>query len=170
MDASAEGVPTADTTITATKKRKFVVAGLAYGPTSTHFLMRKFVGTLRNTGYEGDIVLGIAEQQEEKVIEYYKKRNVNAQVVKPTSDLPLAFIRFYEYKKWIEPYADDDLVLLSDTADTFFQSDPFLFPEVQAMGSPGNEVDLMLFAEYLVKIGTQSHNSGTVRSHPIIFH
>lgn len=141
--------------------RRYVVAGLAYGTDYTHFLMRKFIGTLRFAGYKGDIVMGVSADQDEKVLKYYKQRNVTAKVVLPTSSLPLAFIRFYEYKKWIEPYADDDLVLLSDTADTFFQGDPFGSPEVQAMNS-GSGVDLMLFAEHLVKLGTQSHNAGWV--------
>ena len=31
------------------------------------------------------------------------------------------------------------------------------------MGSSSTDVDLMLFAEHLVKVGTQSHNAGWVR-------
>jgi len=158
VDVSAEA---GSSPLVSNGKRRFVVAGLAYGNDHGHFLMRKFVGTLRNTGYEGDIILGVSKNQDEKVLDYYKKRGVTPKVVTPSDNLPLAFIRFYEYKKWIEPYADDDLVLVADTADTFFQSDPFIQPEVQALGSAGSP-DLMLFAEYLVTIGTQLINRGWI--------
>jgi hypothetical protein len=110
--------------------------------------MRKFVGTLLFTGYTGDIILGVEPNQDakikvgDKVLEYYKKRGVKAPPVVKKDDVPLAFTRFYDYKKWLEPYHDDDLVLLTDTKDTYFQKDPFA--EVADLLA-NSKVDLMFF-------------------------
>jgi hypothetical protein len=111
------------------RKRKYLIAGLAYGPVYGRGQVRGFIGTLRFAGYTGDIIMGVSPEQgavgkgtpEGSVLDYYKMRNVTVKVVPPEDGLPLAFIRFYHYLKWLEPYDDDDLVLLSDTKDTFFQ-------------------------------------------------
>jgi hypothetical protein len=148
------------------KERRALVAGLAYGSEYGHFLMRKFVGTLLFTGYTGDIILGVEPDQDakikegDKVLEYYKKRGVQAPVVIKKDGIPLAFTRFYDYKTWLEPYGDEDIILLTDTKDTYFQKHPFA--EVADLLHK-SEVDLMFFQEHKVTIGTQAHNSGWVR-------
>jgi hypothetical protein len=72
---------------------------------------------------------------------------VQAPEVIKLDDVPLAFTRFYDYKKWLEPYDDDDYVLLTDTKDTYFQKHPFA--EVADLMAK-TKVDLMFFQEYKV--------------------
>jgi hypothetical protein len=175
-------------------KRRQLVAGLAYGKEYGWFLskcarscfassyvrddrlvttVRKFVGTLKFTGYTGDIILGVAPDQDEsiaastgeqdQVLEYYKRRNVQAPKVQRLPDVPLAFTRFFDYQKWLEPYDDNDLVLLSDTKDTFFQKPPFA-DVTDVLSNEEGGVDLMMFQEYRVHIYNQSHNRNWVRS------
>jgi hypothetical protein len=131
-------------------------------------VVRKFVGTLRFTGYTGDIILGVAPDQDESIVEnlrvldYYKRRGVEAPVVNRLPDVPLAFTRFFDYQKWLKPYGDNDMVLLSDSKDTFFQRPPF-DDVADILSNEEGGVDLMMFQEFRVHIKNQSHNRNWVR-------
>jgi hypothetical protein len=148
-----------------TSSAKYVVAGLAFGPQYNKYLMRKFVGSLRTTGYNGDVLLGVSPTQddevkeEDKVLEYYTKMNVTAKVVDSSGDIDKQMLRYIEYRKWLEPYADDTLVFLCDTKDTFFQQHPFRAYE--EMFKTGGK-DLFFFQEYIITIGTQAMNRGWI--------
>jgi hypothetical protein len=100
--------------------------------------------------------------QHDEVIEYYHGKGAKTAVVNQIEGVPLAFTRFYDYKKWIEPYDDDDLVLLSDTKDTFFQMRPFDSVKDMLSNDKGG-VDLMMFREYAVHIHNQSYNRNWVQ-------
>ena len=45
--------------------------------------MRKFVGTLGFVGHKGDIILGVAKDQDETVLSYYKRLYVTLKVGNP---------------------------------------------------------------------------------------
>jgi hypothetical protein len=42
-----------------------------------------------------------------------------------TEAVHLGTTRFLDYKKWLDDYDDEDLVLLTDMRDVLFQSHPF---------------------------------------------
>jgi hypothetical protein len=149
----------------ASSTAKYVVAGLAFGPQYNKFLMRKFVGSLRTTGYDGDILLGVSPTQDDefkegdKVLGYYKTLNVTAKVVDASGDIDKQMLRYIEYRKWLAPYADDTLVFLCDTKDTFFQVHPFL-AYVDMFAKEGK--DLFFFQEHIITIDTQVMNKGWI--------
>lgn len=142
------------------RQQRTVVAGLAYGKTFGRGLVKVFVGSLRNCGYEGDIIMGIAPDQDAEVLEYYTKHRVTVKVVPPEHGLELAFLRFYHYAKWLEEYNDDDLVLFADTKDVYFQKPPFADPRFLTQLNLG--VDLMFFEEFGNTIDSEPHNQAWV--------
>jgi hypothetical protein len=105
-----------------------------------------FSGSLRRTGYAGDIVLAIAEGSKTAFLEHVKKTSSISYVVKTTSTtmgtqtfhqfnnftIPhssfgysLNVLRLYLYKWWASMYRPSAYILLSDYRDVLFQQNPF---------------------------------------------
>lgn len=128
-----------------------VVIGLAVGYGLSNF--EQFVGSLRATGYNGHIIIGIGENPPSGVVEYLTKRQVTIKVVKftqctftnyttntgqlsPFNQRQKCAVGYPDYKiQWGRfPLAADWLrectgctggVMLTDVRDVFFQRDPF---------------------------------------------
>ena len=111
----------------------------------------RFVGTLRRTGFEGDIVLAVSPTIDVRckqcrqflmamdVIAYPVQFNCSKAggrgSVKQSTEcdwhteqdisLPLAIIRHELYLSWAHLYSKESRLLILDFRDTFFQRDPF---------------------------------------------
>lgn len=116
---------------------------------------RKFVGSLRMTGYSGHIILGVQPDLDDLSKRYLKARNVTIQYldyapcafepfgnpqkddenthlkerntcVKPYVDIKLRWSRFPLARDWLEACETcTGPVLITDVRDVYFQADPF---------------------------------------------
>jgi len=108
---------------------------------------QRFVGTLRKTGYAGDIVLAVSPPSKMKpmVEDYIKKMNVVSYAFEvdcrgkdncrfrddflgypdPRPFRTFANIRYALYESWLRYYGPQSYILILDFRDTFFQLDPF---------------------------------------------
>eukprot|EP00615_Pteridomonas_danica_P004646 CAMPEP_0114329166 /NCGR_PEP_ID=MMETSP0101-20121206/895_1 /TAXON_ID=38822 ORGANISM="Pteridomonas danica, Strain PT" /NCGR_SAMPLE_ID=MMETSP0101 /ASSEMBLY_ACC=CAM_ASM_000211 /LENGTH=473 /DNA_ID=CAMNT_0001458737 /DNA_START=175 /DNA_END=1593 /DNA_ORIENTATION=- len=113
----------------------------------------RFVGTLRRTGYSGDIVLAVSAKMDENSRKFLQAMDViaypvafncsNGGSVKHSLEcdwhqeqdvpLPLAIIRHELYLSWAWLYDKSSRLLILDFRDTFFQRDPF---ESLTLGTP----------------------------------
>ncbi|KAL3763446.1 hypothetical protein ACHAW5_010236 [Stephanodiscus triporus] len=112
-----------------------------------------FVGSLRATGYDGHIILGIRPDTSSDIIEYLEMQNVtmyrfykadkctydgylnnegkpldmtNWQCPKEYPDYKITHARFVLYKDWLVGCEGcTDGIMLTDARDSFFQADPF---------------------------------------------
>jgi hypothetical protein len=118
-----------------------LAAGRSYGLHS-----KAFVKSLRKTGYDGDIILGVDASTARELGSFYKENGVTAAVLKDahkchtegmgdncaniqvgehTGEAPINLARFSLYKKWTVDLDDDTLIMVSDVKDVIFQRDPF---------------------------------------------
>ena len=139
------------------KSSKSVVIGLAAGYGLGVY--KSFVGSLRSTGYDGNIILGIAPNPSSDVVSYLEKQNVTTYQVekgnctykgypqvngRPSEDqvcsvnypdYKIQWSRFLMAKDWLLACQEcTDGVMLTDVRDAFYQSDPFAYfdlPQVQ---------------------------------------
>ena len=108
---------------------------------------KRFVGSLRKSGFEGDIVLAVSPPVKMKhgVENYLKRTNVVAYGFEvdcsgidncklkdeflgypdPRPHRTFANIRYALYEYWLQYYTDQSYILILDFRDTFFQDDPF---------------------------------------------
>ena len=98
-----------------------------------------FTGTLRNTGYKGDIVLATSPGSEMGFLKFLEKTScityeVDTVSAKKDFEVPHAqfgysvnVLRLFMYKWWVSMYDKDAVILLSDFRDVLFQSNPFAF-------------------------------------------
>jgi hypothetical protein len=113
----------------------------------------RFVGSLRKTGYGGHIILGVAPDVPDDVLEYFAYRNVTAKILTwvdctyaadadastggsdiftkttcadPYPDIKIRWSRFPLQRDWLaECETCTGPVLTADVRDTFFQRNPF---------------------------------------------
>lgn len=106
---------------------------------------KNFATTLRNTGYDGDIVIATLPNALPKFVEALN----NSKVITYAIDLectgvaystvcnfkqmpigvhvPHNMLRYYLYNMWALKYESDAKILLADFRDVFFQSNPFTY-------------------------------------------
>jgi len=132
---------------------KSAVIGLASGYGLNVFEV--FVGSLRATGYQGHIILGISKNAPKHVTDYLESQNVTMKEVVPMKgkkctyygelqntghkstdqtcsedhpDIKIQWGRFPMAKKWLLECAEcTSGVMLTDVRDAFFQSNPFTY-------------------------------------------
>ena len=129
-----------------------VVVGLAAYAKSASRVFRRLIGSLRTTGYLGNIILGVHNESNAADLAYLKAMNVTAYAVpfvacapgtlayKPSAtsslvrskcaagmvDLPLEAARFALAARWLEACAGcTGWSLVLDTRDVLFQAHPF---------------------------------------------
>ncbi len=120
-------------------------------------VLRRFVGSLRQTGYCGHIILGVAPDVTDAVLEYLQQQQVTIQRLQwtpceyhynmetivcahPYANLKVRWGRFPLARDWLlECPACTGPVLVTDVRDVLFQRDPF-----HGMAING----LQLFAEH----------------------
>ena len=104
-----------------------------------------FLGSLRGTGYKGDVVLAISPGYRDSFLDVVKENNVVVYTVqtecgpdntgdvwcyypdRPDIRASVNMIRFYLYQFWASLYQESALLMISDFRDVFFQSDPFSY-------------------------------------------
>lgn len=142
---------------------------------------QRFVGSLRKSGYKGDIVLAVSPVAKMKpgVEAYLKKMKVisyafdvdcsgidNCRLKNDFLGYPdprpyrtFANIRYALYEYWLQYYNPKSYILILDFRDTFFQRDPFESFGVVSQRNPS--YDLRLFQENaeVKTIGTCVFNS-----------
>jgi len=134
---------------------------------------QRFVGTLRQVGYTGDIVLGVSPlaKMAPGVAGYLQETNVTAYPFEVTctkkdnckfNDYVLGYpdprpyrtfanIRYALYEYWLNFYGPQSYILILDFRDTFFQDHPFK-PFGLPVASRTPKYELHVFAEnYKVK-------------------
>lgn len=120
----------------ASGKRTNVVLGMSTYQDGVQAKASFFVQSLRKTGYNGAIVLGVVPWTSDSDHRWMQKYRVTARDVPviscPTglcesSDptMPVALARFRLFKKWLEEGKYNGYVLISDVNDAIFQRDPF---------------------------------------------
>ena len=112
-------------------------------PNSMPIYSKFFLGTLRKTGFDGDIVVAFHQDISEGVLEALLKHN--PVLYRPTyscielsktdtrceiegqtgPSLTIHMMRYYMYLWWASKYQKHTLILLADFRDVFFQSNPF---------------------------------------------
>jgi len=142
---------------------------------------QRFAGSLRKSGFNGDVVLAVSPETKMKpgVGAYIKKVNIigyafdvdcigidNCKLKDdflgypdPRPHRTFANIRYALYEYWLRYYPSTSYILILDFRDTFFQADPF--GNLPAIASRTPKFDLWLFAEnWKVKtIGKCVYNS-----------
>ena len=105
---------------------------------------RNFVKTLRNTGYQGDIVVAVAHDQQQPFLDVLMEYKcvvykIEADCVGPETGhrvcklkgeksetkFSVNMIRYHLYRWWAMKYEEDATLMLADFRDVFFQSNPF---------------------------------------------
>ena len=129
---------------------------------------QRFVGTLRDTGYNDDIVLAVSPpaKMAPGVGDYVKAKNVVAYAFEVDCDKKdscrfkddflgypdprpyrtFANIRYALYEYWLRYYSANSYVLILDFRDTFFQGQPFI-PSFGKFESRTPKYELHVFAE-----------------------
>mmetsp|Transcript_7581 Transcript_7581/g.11578 ORF Transcript_7581/g.11578 Transcript_7581/m.11578 type:complete len:541 (-) Transcript_7581:147-1769(-) len=124
---------------------KSTVIALAAGYGISTF--EQFVGTLRATGYQGHIILGVAPDPASNIVDYFQKMNViwkevpistgdsctypdfGEKCVAAYPDYKLSWGRFPLARDWLlECEECTGGVMLTDSRDAYFQTDPFSYP------------------------------------------
>jgi len=113
-------------------------------------IYQRFVGSLRKSGFKGNIILGVAPDVPQDVLNYFEKRGVTAKILKwvdctyrtdendkgdifkrtqcsdPYPDIKIRWSRFPLQRDWlVECEACTGPVLIMDVRDSYFQLDPF---------------------------------------------
>ena len=118
---------------------KNAVLTCAMSNTYTQDDANAFAGTLRKSGYTGDIVVAVSLNARPNFIKklesyacilYYvdlkcPKVNLVAGMNPPIGCLPIAMQRFYMYSWWADKYHSNSWLMTADFRDFFFQSNPF---------------------------------------------
>ena len=103
-----------------------------------------FLGSARNSGYEGDIVLAVEggdglSKEEKSVLKAYKVvvYEISQTLCSKATDsifcgseeerAPASVFRYFFYEKWAANYNSDVLIMTADFRDIVFQSDPFTY-------------------------------------------
>lgn len=128
---------------------------------------KRFVGSLRKAGYDGDIVLAVSPPSKMKpgVEDYLRKMNVLAYAFDvdclgkdncklqdvflgypdPRPHRTFANIRYALYEYWARQYSEKSYILILDFRDTFFQRSPF--EHLGPVESRVPKYDLRMYAE-----------------------
>lgn len=116
--------------------------------------VKDFFGTLRNVGYDGDVVLAITPQINQEFLNSLRKYDPivyqfsncheKDQRISMKKEIFCSFqkkdqiqfisvnmVRYLFYQWWAIQYSENTVILLSDFRDVIFQSNPFLYmPEI----------------------------------------
>lgn len=113
-------------------------------------IYQRFVGSLRKSGFKGNIILGVKPDVEEKILKYFEYRNVTPKILKwvecayktdendkadifkkttcsdPYPDIKIRWSRFPLQRDWLQDCVTcTGPVLIMDVRDSYFQRDPF---------------------------------------------
>lgn len=112
------------------------------------FMIRRdailFAGTLRKTGFKGDIVVGVSPTAKSDFIQALHDlkcilytinldcgdvRNSKMCTFKEKTNVvaPIAMIRYFLYEFWATKYESSSWIMLSDFSDVIFQTNPFQY-------------------------------------------
>lgn len=106
-----------------------------------------FAGTLRKSGYTGDIVVAVSLDAKPNFIKKLEKHTcilyyvdnkcpsvtLVAGMDPPIGCLPIAMQRFWMYRWWANMYDSNSWLMTADFRDFFFQSNPFEYRTEQWM-------------------------------------
>lgn len=111
------------------------------------FKANSFAGTLRHTGFVGDIVVSVAPGSKEGFLRALKSANCISFIVETVKKIgeidtyrfkdmtfpgapkgyPLGILRLYMYKWWASFYSPGAILMFADFQNVFFQSNPFKY-------------------------------------------
>lgn len=144
-----------------------------------------FLGTLRKTGYEGDIVLAIDPSTSQANIDLCLKYSPILYIPQLDCNLPnetkwkshdracrvlgqniekisLSMLRYYLYLWWAKQYESHTNILITDFRDVFFQSNPFTYLPDQ-WAQPVSQLTVFLEASPQKAIYRCRFNSGWIK-------
>jgi hypothetical protein len=124
-----------------------------------------FMGSLKKTGFDGELVVAINEETKQEVIEVIKSYNPVIYKIVPEcegidhpgtkvcgipgqkiSKVSINMLRYILYQWWTAKYTSNAVILISDFRDVLFQSNPFVYMADQ-WAPP--RADLTVFLESL---------------------
>jgi len=139
-----------------------VVMGFAAGP-GYYTQTKLFVKSLRGTGYNGDIILGTDPDITPEWMDFFVRNNVTIRRVEGHkcatayngehcidldgrgTEASMNFARYHIFQTWLKDYNANDLVMMSDVRDVYFQANPFSNNALQRGITNGD--DLFVFEE-----------------------
>lgn len=101
---------------------------------------KRFVGSLRKSGFKGHIILGVSPNVSQEILDYFAHRKVTPKILKmlpctfrnntecavPYLDIKTTWSRFPLQRDWLEDCPTcTGPILTMDVRDSFFQQDPF---------------------------------------------
>lgn len=148
---------------------------------------RRFVTTLRNTGYTGDIVVAVDKNSQAAFIDTLHLNKCIVYVVEAecsgpetghrvcslrgeqsTAKFSINMIRYHLYRWWAMKYEEEATLLISDFRDVFFQSNPFEYRKGDIYGryvhAPVHDLIVYQEAHPLKSIKRCVFNAGWVRN------
>jgi hypothetical protein len=164
----------------------FSVAMNWFRPLDSKYDAQMFVGTARQSGYTGDIVLGLSPGYSGGFLEVIKDSGCVVYTVetacaeelyhevcsfkgRPDMKASVNVIRYYLYQYWAALYNSNAMIMIADFRDVLFQSNPFIFETklwMPATGTATATAQLVVFQEaYPNKVINRCpFNSGWIRS------
>jgi hypothetical protein len=113
----------------------------ALGVKYTQMDAQSFLGTLRKSGYTGDVVIGVVPGSNVNFINTLKKYNAIIYEIDydcigeghgtlcsfkgQSTKVSVNMVRYYLYQWWALKYNENALIMVADFRDVFFQSNPF---------------------------------------------
>ena len=156
-----------DSNVEIGKQNKIV--GMATGSAYTSDKLVLFCKSVRESGFRGDVLIGITKlksSQNKRRIKMFQKFNITGVYLEGVKDGPWgqSICRYYAYMKMVDMFASEqDVILVSDVRDVFFQDDPFLSSPFGSKHFLNDSTDLLLFSEGLNDLSEQKASLRTVK-------
>jgi hypothetical protein len=139
-----------------------VIFTTALSPTYGCVTAKNFAGTARAVGFKGDIIVAVLPKSRPHFIDCLKENNViiyQAELKCEGHDVfqkcfleslphviaPVNLFRYYFYTYWSSFYSAESVIMLADSRDVFFQSNPFAYRKDEWYPPVA---DLVMFEEF----------------------
>lgn len=132
-----------------------IVIGMATGTSYTFDRLVPFCKSVRMTGFQGAVVIGITKirkNDERKRMQMFDKFNITGVYLNGVkgNEWGQSICRYHAYLQLVLHFADqDDSILVSDVRDVFFQADPFNSLPFGSVNFINSSSQLLLFSEGL---------------------
>lgn len=153
------------------------ILSAAMHPKATSEDANAFLGTLRKSGFTGDVVIAILPNspvsfvnkvKEYNAITYFvpincgeKENSISCSFEGHEFKASVNMIRYWVYQYWAALYSKDSILLLSDFFDVFFQSDPIAYRKNDWF--PQNQLVVYQEAFPNMVIAREVFNAGWIR-------
>jgi len=144
------------------------IIGMATGPAYTFDKLIPFCKSVRLSGFQGDVLIGISKlmsrSQEKSRNDMFNKLNITGVYLDGLKGdaWGQSICRYHVYMEFVNHYVTEkEVALISDVRDVFFQDNPFTSIPFGANNFLNKSVELLLFSEGLNDI---SKGNATLRN------